>query len=234
MGSRSMNASRSNGAPPHVALGSAASCAIALAVVGCADPAAEMSQIRRKFEQMPAKADRRAVAFVLGLPTAQTRDRSAWLYFAPKPGPLNATAPRRMTLIRFDKQGGCIFRELLLWHQVAPSRINLHYELSWTDPARSTDNDFTTILHEKLRELAQADGGYHLDSQPASYQLLADRKLLVGMQRWEQGPSRMVRVTASLPGDSHPRLAEAIELSCRVRVLSVGIEFDRPLVNELR
>ncbi len=193
-----------------------------------------MNLIRQQFEQIPPQADRRMVAFILGLPYAETPDKSAWLYFSPRQGPLEPTGPQRIILVRFDKRDRCVCRELLLWHKPGPSQIDLQYELSWSDPQRPTDNDFWTVLDEKLRELARADDAYHLDSQPASYQFRAGQKLLVGMQRWEQGQSRLVRLTAALPDNSHPRLAEAIELSCRVRILSAGIEFNQPLVQELR
>lgn len=211
-----------------------ASCALLILVLGCIDPAAEMNQIRQQFDQIGPRADRRAVAFVLGLPYAETKDRSAWLYFRPPQGPLEPARPHRMIMVRFDKQDQCVLRELMLWRQASAKQIELHYELTWTDPTRPTDNDLPAILHEKLRELAQADAEMHLDSQPASYQFRAGEKLLIGMQRWEQGNSRMVRLSALLTDDSYPRVAEAVELSCRVRVLSAGIEFDRPLVQELR
>jgi hypothetical protein len=209
-------------------------CLWSVASIGCADPAAEMNHLRQQFEQIPQQADRGTVAFSLGLPDAEAPDRSAWLYFTPPRSPLEPARPQRLILVRFDRQDRCIYRELLLWRQPGPSQMDLHYELSWTEPKRSTDNDYWSILQDKLRELAQADTVYHLDSQPASYQLRAKQKLLVGMQWWEQGESRMIRVTAALPDTAHPRLAEAIELSCRVRVLSVGIEFDRPLIQGLR
>ncbi len=201
---------------------------------GCADPAAEMDQIRRQFEQIPAQADRRMVAFVLGLPYAETADRSAWLYFTPRPALPQPAKPQRMILVRFDEKDRCVFRELLVWRRPGASRVQLYHELSWADPQRSTANDYWMILQEKLRELAQAATAYQLDSQPASYQLRSGEQLLVGMQRWEQGEFQLVRLTAELADANHPRLAEAIELSCRVRILSVGIEFDRPLVQELR
>ena len=207
---------------------------VCAAGAGCADPAAEMNQIRRQFEQIPAQADRRMVAFVLGLPYAETADRSAWLYFIPRPVLPRPARPQRMILVRFDEKDRCVFRELLVWRRPGASRVQLYHELSWANPQRPTDNDYWTILQEKLRELAQAGTAYQLDSQPASYQLRAGEQLLVGMQRWEQGEFRLLRLTAELADASHPRLAEAIELSCRVRILSVGIEFDRPLVQELR
>lgn len=206
----------------------------AFGTAGCADPTTEMSRIRRQFEQIPPTADRGTVAFVLGLPYAETPDRSAWLYFTPPQGPLEPARPQRLIVARFDASDRCVCREMLLWRRPKYSQIDLHYELSWTDPQRSTEGDFWSVLREHLEELARADSGYHLDVQPASYQLRAGQTLLVGMQRWEQGTSRMVRLSATVLTDDHPRLAEAIEVSCRVRVLSAGIEFNRPLMQELR
>ncbi len=200
---------------------------------GCGDPAAEMNQIRQQFEQIPPQADRRMVAFVLGLPYAETADRSAWLYFIPRQPPLVPARPQRMILFRFDKQDRSVYRECLLWRRPQDGQVQLHYELSWTDPQRPTDNDFWSVLQEKLRELSQSDNGYQLDSQPASYQFRAGAKLLAGMQQWQADQSRLVRVTVSMLDSTYPRVVEIVELCCRVRILSVGIEFDRPLMREV-
>jgi hypothetical protein len=202
-------------------------------VAGCGDPAAEMNQLRQQFEQIPPQADRRMVAFMLGLPYAETPDHSGWLYFASRQGPFGAAKPQRMILIRFDRQDRSTYREFLLWRRPQGGQVQLHYELSWSDPQRPADNDFWSILQEKLRELAQSDTNYQLDSQPASYQFRAGNNLLVGMQQWQADQSRLVRLSASLLENAQPRVDEIIELSCRVRILSVGIEFDRPLMRRL-
>jgi hypothetical protein len=224
------------GRPIHTGVWPCIAAALGLCLVasGCADPATEMSQVRRQFEQIPPRADRGMIAFVLGLPTAETQDRSAWLYFTPPPGPLEPARPQRLIVVRFDKADLCVCRELLIWRQPKQSQIDLHYELSWTDPQRLTESDFWSILRERLEELARANGVYHLDTQPASYQLRVEQTLLVGMQRWQQDRSRLVRLSATVLDDDHPRLTEAIEVSCRVRVLSAGIEFNQPLMQGLR
>ncbi|MBN1342533.1 MAG: hypothetical protein JXQ73_07625 [Phycisphaerae bacterium] len=221
-----------NASLPFAIAGVCAACTLS-ALVGCSDPAAEMNQIRQQFEQLGPKIDRGMVAFILGLPYAETKDHTAWLYFTPPRGPLDPARPKRMLVFRFDQKEQCISRELMLWRQPGPSQIELHYELSWTDSDRPMDNDLSDILHDKIKELARADDSAHLDSQPASFQFRVGQKLLVGMQRWQQGPSHLVRLTASVPGADCPRLTEAIDLSIRVRILSAGIEFDRPLMKEL-
>jgi hypothetical protein len=193
-----------------------------------------MNQIRQHFEQIPPQADRGMVTFFLGLPQAENSDRSAWLYLTPPRGPLQPARPQRMILVRFDKQDRCVYREVLLWRQPQTAQVQLHYELSWSNPQRPTDNDFWAILLEKLKELAQTDIGYQLDSQPASYQFRAGAKLLVGMQRWQSDHAQMIRVSIAMPEGNHPRLTEIIDLSCRLRILSAGVEFDRPLMRELR
>lgn len=201
---------------------------------GCVNPAAEMNQIRTQFDQIPPTADRGAVAFVLGLPTVETKDRSAWLYVQRDQSALASGRPQRMIVVRFDQRDRCIYRELMLWRRAADPLFELHYEIEWTDPNRATDSDLPAIVHDKLEQLARADAGMSLDSQPASFQFHAGERLVVSMQRWEQGDVRMARLTASVPSDGPPRLVEALTLSCRVRLLSAGIEFDQPLVRELR
>ncbi len=219
------------------AVGLLGATAFGLAVVvlgGCAEPAAEMNQVRMQFEQIPPRADRGAVAFALGLPTAETKDRTAWLYIEQGEGASASDRPQRMIVVRFDQRDQCVYRELMLWRRAADPLYELHYEAEWSDPSRSTDSDLPAIVHDKLEQLAKADDEMELDSQPASFQFHAGQRLLVSMQRWEQGDVRMVRLIASVPADGPPRLIEALELSCRVRLLSVGIEFDQPLVRELR
>ncbi len=211
-----------------------AACLMSALLAGCGNPSAEMNRLRQQFEQLGPDPDRRAVAFVLGLPFAEKQDRSAWLYFDPPPGPTDPTVPHRLIVTRFGPGDRCGSREVMLWRKPTPTQIEVHYEVSWSDPERSTDTDLTTILREKLQELANADPHAHLETQTASYQFRIGDRLLVGMQRWEQGDSRLARLTASTVDGDYPRLTEVIELSCRVRILSAGIEFDRPLLQELR
>jgi len=205
-----------------------------LTLCGCGDPAAEMNTIRQKFEQIPQQADRRMVAFFLGLPYAETGDRLAWLFFTPPQGPLAPTHSQRMIVIRFDPQDKCTYREVLLWRRPQAGQTQLHYEISWSDPQRATDNDFWFVLQEKLKELSQSDSRYQLDNQPASYQFRAGDKLLVAMQRWQADPSRLLRVSIAMTDTAHPRVEEIIDLCCRLRVMSAGIEFDRPIMREVR